>query len=296
MPKSLLPETPEAFSLFGEPLNQQPPRPEVVEVQKALYDKALKGWEKKPDDADAIIWLGRRTAYLGRIRDAAAIFSMGVEKHPEDPRMYRHRGHRFISLRLFDQAIEDLEKAGELIEGAEDEIEPDGILNERGVPVSSLHFNVWYHLALAYYLVGDYESALSCYDECLEVSEIPDKLVATTHWTYMTLRLLDRKDEAEELLTSITEEMDIIENQHYHRLLLMYKGIVSAEDVMDEARRQGPLAVATVGYGVGNWYLYNGREEKAVEIYNEILDTGGWAGFGYIAAEADLKWLSLPKD
>jgi len=62
MPKSLLPETPEAFSLFGEPLNQQPPRPEVVEVQKALYDKALKGWEKKPDDADAIIWLGSRTA------------------------------------------------------------------------------------------------------------------------------------------------------------------------------------------------------------------------------------------
>jgi tetratricopeptide (TPR) repeat protein len=267
-----------------------------VEAQKALYDKALKGWEKKPDDADAIIWLGRRTAYLGRIRDAAAIFSMGVERHPEDPRMYRHRGHRFISLRLFDQAIEDLEKAGELIEGTKDEIEPDGIPNERGVPVSSLHFNVWYHLALAYYLVGDYESALSCYDECLEVSEIPDKLVATTHWTYMTLRLLERKDEAEELLTPITEEMDIIENQHYHKLLLMYKGIVSVDDVMDEARRQGPLAVATVGYGVGNWYLYNGREEKAVEIYNEILDTGGWVGFGYIAAEADLKWLSLPKD
>jgi tetratricopeptide (TPR) repeat protein len=296
MPKPILPETPEAFSLFGEPLNQQPPRPEVVEKQKALYDKALKAWEKKPDDADAIIWLGRRTAYLGRMRDAAAIFSMGVERHPEDPRMYRHRGHRFISLRLFDQAIEDLEKAGELIEGTKDEIEPDGTPNERNIPVSSLHFNVWYHLALAYYLVGDYESALSCYNECLEVSEIPDKLVATTHWTYMTLRLLDRKDEAEELLTPITEEMDIIENQYYHKLLLMYKGILSAETVMDEARSQGPVAVATVGYGVGNWYLYNGREEKAVEIYNEILDTGGWAGFGYIAAEADLKWLSLPKD
>jgi tetratricopeptide (TPR) repeat protein len=296
MPKQLLPETPEAFSLFGEPLNQQPPRPEVVEAQKTLYEKALKEWEKKTDDANAIIWLGRRTAYLGRIRDAAAIFSMGVEKYPEDPRMYRHRGHRFISLRLFDQAIEDLEKAGELIEGREDEVEPDGIPNDRNIPVSSLQFNIWYHLGLAYYLVGDYESALSCYKECLEVSEIPDKLVATTHWMYMTLRLLDRKDEADELLIHITEEMDIIENQHYHRLLLMYKGIVSVDDVMDEARKQGSLAVATVGYGVGNWYLYNEREEKAVEIYNEILDTGGWAGFGYIAAEADLKWLSLPKD
>lgn len=289
-----LPETPEAFSLFGEPLNQQPPRPEVVEKQKAFYDKALLDWEKKPEDADAIIWLGRRTAYLGRIREAAAIFSQGIEAHPNDPRMHRHRGHRFISLRLFDQAIDDLERAAELIEGTADEIEPDGIPNERNQPVSSLHFNVWYHLGLAYYLVGDYESALSCYEECLKVSEIPDKLVATTHWTYMTLRLLERSDEAEKLLTPINEEMDIVENQHYHRLLLMYKGLLNPDGVMEEARAQGPLAVATVGYGVGNWYLYNDSVEKAVEMYNEILDTGGWAGFGYIAAEADLKWLSLP--
>jgi tetratricopeptide (TPR) repeat protein len=210
--------------------------------------------------------------------------------------MYRHRGHRFISLRLFDQAIDDLEAAGELIEGTLDEVEPDGIPNERNTPVSSLHFNIWYHLGLAYYLVGDYESALSCYEECLKVSDIPDKLVATTQWTYMTLRLLERKEEAEGLLAPITESMDIIENQHYHRLLLMYKGIVTPDQVMDEARELGPLAVATVGYGVGNWYLYNEREEKAVEVYNEILDTGGWSGFGYIAAEADLKWLSLPQE
>ncbi len=296
MPKPSLPETPEAFSLFGDPLRQQPPRPEVVEKQKALYEKALKDWEKTPNDPDAIIWLGRRTAYLGRIREAAAIFSRGIELHPNDPRMYRHRGHRFLSMRLFDQAIDDLEKAAELIEGTEDEIEPDGMPNERGIPVSSLHFNVWYHLALAYYLIGDYESALSCYEECLKVSEIPDKFVATAHWTYMTLRLLERKDEADELVAPVTEEMDIIENQHYHRLLLMYKGVATPEQVMKEARKQGALAVATVGYGVGNWYLYNAREEKATEIYNEILDTGGWAGFGYIAAEADLKWLSLPQD
>jgi tetratricopeptide (TPR) repeat protein len=210
--------------------------------------------------------------------------------------MYRHRGHRFLSLRLFDQAIDDLEKAAELIEGKPDEVEPDGIPNERGIPVSSLQFNIWYHLGLAYYLIGDYESALSCYEDCLKVSEIPDKLVATAHWTYMTLRLLERKDEAEELVAPITEDMDIIENQHYHRLLLMYKGETTPDEVMKEARKQGTLAVATVGYGVGNWYLYNEREEMAVEVYNEILDTRGWSGFGYIAAEADLKWLSLPKE
>lgn len=296
MAKPKLPEAPEAFSLFGDPLLPQPLRPEVVEEQKALYEAALGDWTKDPDDADATIWLGRRTAYLGRVREAAAIFSEGIAKHPDDPRMYRHRGHRFITMRLYDNAIDDLERAAELIEGKPDEVEPDGIPNERNIPVSSLQFNVWYHLGLAYYLIGDYESALECYRECLAVSEIDDKLVATTHWTYMTLRLLDMDESAEELLAPITEEMDVIENQHYHRLLLMYKGLVKPEALMKEARKQGPLAVATVGYGVANWHLHNGNEEKATDVYNEILDTGGWAGFGYIAAESDLKWLSLPQD
>ncbi len=296
MVKPKPPEAPEAFSLFGDPLFPQPLRPEIVERQKEQYDAALSDWMKNPDDADAIIWLGRRTAYLGRIREAAAIFSEGITKHPDDPRMYRHRGHRFITMRLYDNAIDDLEKAAELIEGKPDEVEPDGIPNERNIPVSSLQFNIWYHLGLAYYLIGDYESALECYRECLAVSEIDDKLVAAANWTYMTLRILEMGEEAEELLGPITEKMDIIENQHYHRLLLMYKGLIKPEAVMREARKEGPLAVATVGYGVGNWYLYNGKEEKATDIYNEILDIGGWTGFGYIAAEADLKWLSLPQD
>jgi len=295
-PRPKLPETPEAFSSFGEPLSRQPLRPEVLKQQESLYEEALGEWEARPDDADAIIWLGRRTAYLGRLRDACAIFSMGIERHPTDPRMLRHRGHRFISLRLFDQAIDDLERAAELVEGQPDEVEPDGLPNERNIPVSSLQFNIWYHLALAYYLVGDYESALECYKECMKVSDIPDKLVATTHWMYMTLRLLGREEEAEDLLVPIKEDMDIIENQFYHRCLLMYKGLVEPGILMDEARAMGPLAVATVGYGVGNWYKYNGSEETATEIFNEILDTGGWAGFGYIAAEADLRWMSLPQD
>ena len=112
----------------------------------------------------------------------------------------------------------------------------------------------------------------------------------------MTLRTLDREEEAKEILDAITEDMDVIENQHYYQLLLMYKGLLTPEDLITKARAQGPLAIATVGYGVGNWYMNNGEDDKAKEIYEEILKTGGWAGFGYIAAEADLKWLSISED
>ena len=288
MPTPKLPDEPETFSLFGKPLFKTPLRPETMETQRKLYEEALANWEKDPDDADNIIWLGRRTAYIGNFRESIAIYSMGIKKHPDDPRMYRHRGHRFITLRFFDQAINDFEKAAELIEGKPDEIEPDGLPNERGVPVSSLHFNIWYHLGLAYYLKADFEKALHAYEMCMKVSEIDDKVIATAHWYYMTLRRLGRKEEADKILDVIHADMDIIENIHYFKCLMMYKGENTPEALMQEARDMGDLGLVTIGYGVANWYHYSGEVEKAEKILNEIVSVEGWAGFGYIAAEADL--------
>jgi tetratricopeptide (TPR) repeat protein len=293
MPTIELPGEPETFSLMGKPLFKTPLRTDILEAQQKLYDEALKNYEKDPDDPDNIIWLGRRTAYIGDFRKSIAIYSVGIEKHPEDPRMYRHRGHRFITLRFFDQAINDFEKAAELIKGKPDEIEPDGIPNDRGVPVSSLHFNIWYHLALAYYLKVDFEKALHAYEMCMKVSEIDDKLIATAHWYYMTLRRLGRKADADKVLERITEDMDVIENYHYHKCLMMYKGKNTPEKLMEEAYELGDLGLVTIGYGVANWYQYNGDLEKAGKILGDIVSVVGWAGFGYIAAEADLHHLGL---
>ncbi|MFW6109011.1 MAG: tetratricopeptide repeat protein [archaeon] len=293
MPTIKLPKEPETFSLFGDPLYKTPLRPEIMDKQKKLYDEALKNWEEDPDNADNIIWLGRRTAYLGRFRESIAIYSVGMEKHPDDPRMYRHRGHRFISLRFFEQAIDDLEKATELIEGKPDEVEPDGIPNEKGVPVSSLHFNIWYHLGLAYYLKGEFKKAIQAYEKCMQVSEIDDKVIATAHWQYMTLRRLSIEKEAEKVLEKIKAEMDVIENFHYYKCLLMYKGVMSAENLLKEARDLGDLGMVTIGYGVANWHNYNDNTDKAVEILREIISVEGWAGFGYIAAESDLYNMGL---
>ena len=48
------------------------------------------------------------------------------------------------------------------------------------------------------------------------------------------------------------------------------------------------LDLATQGYGVGNWYLYNGEEDEARRIFEHVLSGDYWAAFGYIAAEAEL--------
>ncbi|MGH7595148.1 MAG: tetratricopeptide repeat protein, partial [bacterium] len=52
------------------------------------------------------------------------------------------------------------------------------------------------------------------------------------------------------------------------------------------------LDIATQGYGVGNWYFYNGQAEKAREIFEKVIKGKYWAAFGYIAAEAELRRMS----
>ena len=275
---------PEATSLSGKPLFPPSPIPNQAKLEQDLKEAQSVA---NATTADAMIWIGRRLGYLWRYQDAIAQFSQGVERYPNDPRFYRHRGHRHITVRQFDKAVADFEKAVSLIKGKPDEIEPDGAPNPTGVPRSTLQFNIWYHLGLAYYLQGNYQKAYDAYVECMNVSKNDDSIVATADWTWMTLMRLGRKAEAAKVLERITPKMDILENASYHRRLLMYKGIEKPEALLDTAKADD-TTIATQGYGVGNWYLYGGQPQKAREIFDKVVAGSGWAAFGFIAAEAEL--------
>jgi tetratricopeptide (TPR) repeat protein len=280
-------DAPEATSLSGEPLFA----PDIADERRARLeadvDAARAEYERNPNDADAIIWLGRRVAYLGRYREAIETFGRGVELHPDDARMYRHRGHRYITVRDFDAAIRDLERAAELIRGTPDEVEPDGAPNRFNIPVSTLHSNIWYHLALAHYLKHDFERALPAWREAMKVSDNDDMVVATSDWLYMTLRRLGRDDEARAVLAPIHADMRILENDAYHQRLLMYKGEKSPDDLM-QTDTGDAVQLATYGYGVANWYFYNGQRDRAGELFRRITDGANWAAFGFIAAEVEI--------
>lgn len=283
----------EALSLFGEPLAAPPLPPDVQAEREAKLAAARAEAEAHPDDVDALIWLGRRTAYLGRYREAIDIYTRALAAHPDDPRLLRHRGHRYLTVRRFDLAVADLERAAKQVAGQPDEVEPDGLPNARNIPVSTLQTNIWYHLGLAHYLLGgpgDMESALRAFQESLQVSTNADMQVSTIHWLYMTLRRLGRVAEAEALLEPIRPDMDVIENRAYHLLTLMYKEEIPPESI--PGLSDGGLDAPTLGYGLGDWYLYNGRRDDAVKAFREILTwKDQWSAFGYIAAEADLKRL-----
>jgi tetratricopeptide (TPR) repeat protein len=286
----------DAATLQDKPLSPfiDRPAPPVSAEAAGQMDRqiteARANYAARPNDPDTIIWLGRRLAYPGRFREAIDIFSEGIRKFPQDARFYRHRGHRYITVRRFDLAIKDFQKAASLIKGRPDEVEPDGQPNARNIPTSTLQFNIWYHLGLAQYLSGQYRPALASYRECLKVSKNPDALVATSHWLYMTLRRLNRNREAAQVVKPIRPDLEIIENEGYRLLVLMYQGVMPVESLLQQTLKQeGSPGSYSVLYGIGSWYLYNGQREKARAIFKRMLAGNQWTSFGYIAAEADMK-------
>lgn len=253
---------------------------------------AHKNFEAAPSEEN-FIWLGRRQAYLYRYNDAIKTFTEGLEKYPNSYKLFRHRGHRYITIRQFDKAIADLQMAASLMPRQPLEIEPDGQPNTLNQPLSNTQFNVWYHLGLAHYLKGDFESAEKAYLQCLDVSDNDDLITATADWLYMTYRKMGKKEEAAKVLELIKEGMNIVENDSYYLRLQMYKGLIPPDDLLkvSNSNEDVDLALATQGYGVGNWYLCEGDTTRATEIFKQVTTGKHFAAFGFIAAEADLQRL-----
>ena len=277
----------EAMSKLDEPFYAVELAPDIRAQREADLAAAQSAWQADPSE-DNIIWLGRRYAYLGQYRQAIAVFSQGLDIYPTSARLLRHRGHRYITTRQNDRALDDLRRAATLIADAPDEVEPDGQPNARSQPRSTLNANVFYHLGLAHYIEGRFNLAAEAYDRCLEYCTNDDMLVATLHWYFMTLRRLGRDAEAEALLTQVSDVMDIVENHAYHKLLQMYQGRQTPDELLDAVDAES-LDAATIGYGVGNWLYCEGELDRSAAVMRDVISKGNnWPSFGFIAAEADL--------
>ncbi len=289
-----LPAGTEAVSLFNEPFSA-PVLPAATKAPlEANLAAAVAVARANPDSVLAQIWVGRRLGYLGRFQEAIATFSEALEKFPDEPRLLRFRGHRYISVRNFDGAVKDLERARSLVRGQLDAVEPDGAPNPRGIPTSTLHSNIRYHLFLAYYLLGDFRRAALIQREDLDAAPNVDTRVATGYWYVMTLRRLGREAEAQRMLDGITGDMPVIENQSYHRLLLLYKGALPVDSLVPRAPDPAnALDEATYNNGIGAWHLLGGRRDAAIAAWRRARSAGPWAAFGTIAAEAELKRLGV---
>jgi len=248
-------------------------------------EKADLALSKGPASAELLLAAARARDTILRFSESIPLYTRGMDDYPGDVRFPRFRGHRFISTRKFDSAIADLKKAIEL------------------APAS---FDVSYHLALAYFLRGDYNHAAREYQRCLSMAALPkpqfmkgmpidwrpchgmddDTRVAVTEWAWRALRRAAKPDEAAKLLAAIHPQIAVKENMSYHRTLLLYKGLRTEEETL--APPLDGNAAPTIGYGVGLWHWLDGRKAQACQAWEVVVSGDNWAAFGFIAAESEL--------
>ena len=264
----------------------------ISDNAKSIYEsklvEAIINFEKNPN-SDNLIWLGRREAYLGNYERAIDIYSRAIDQYPKDARFYRHRGHRFISTRCFELAIKDFKKAVGLTRYKDNEIEPDGLPNALGIPTSTLQGNIYYHLGLTYYIQKKYHKARYAYEKCLKLAENNDSYIAAANWLYVIYRHLGQDRRASKLLSTINDDMNLIENHSYHTILKLHQGKLDPVDLENEIMNGQSLANTTLAFGLGNYYLINDNEQKAQSLFDMITKGNQWSAFGYIVAESRLK-------
>lgn len=274
----------EGVSLLERELVSRPDQEGAIAAADAALSQA-------PDDVDRIIAAGIARAGRWQYSGAIQLYDRGIALEPDNPWLYRHRGHRFVSLRRFPEAVRDLEHAAAL---------------------DSLSFDILYHLGLAHYLEGNFDEAIQVYRQCVGYGEDPamleleasgalgpdyrscmqaaledDTRVAIADWLYRSLRRSGRDAEAEALLDEIHEDMEVEANTSYHQALLFYKGLRTEEEILPREELTGNQ-LQTMGYGVANWHLVEGDTARAVALLEEILEGEEWPAFGMIAAEVDL--------
>ncbi|MEC8253406.1 MAG: hypothetical protein VX044_09345 [Planctomycetota bacterium] len=279
-----LPPGAEAFSLSGRPLVPPAPSSQVSADREAKLAAAREQLARSPASRDAWIWVGRRLGYLGRYRDAIDVYSEALKRWPGDPFLLRHRGHRHLSVRAFGRAVDDLAAAAAACRQVPDEVEPDGLPVPGRPPHSSLHFNVFYHLALAYFVRGEMELAVSGWLHCLACSDDDESRVAATHWLWCARMRAGDVAGARATVQGITADMDVVENTAYHQLCLLYKGERTRAQLTAGEGSSG----AAMRFGLAHHALVTGDRAEGAAALRKLAVDPGWAAFGVIAAEAEV--------
>jgi tetratricopeptide (TPR) repeat protein len=217
-----------------------------------------------PQNVERIIQMGIAQSAIRRYREAIATFTRGIAIAPNNGVLYRWRGHRYLSTRQFDLARADL---------------------EHGLALDSTLYGCWYHLGIVRYVTGDYAGAADAFAHARPLAPEPGERAGSFDWSWMSLSRAGRAAEAAELLLHLPDSLPP-ENAYTKRLQL-YRGLADAEHLITAADSTD-IAVATLSYGIGNWYLVTGDTTRARPWFERSVRSGGWPAFAFIASEAEL--------
>lgn len=280
---STSPNEPEAISFSGKPLFSKAVEPVALAKSDSSIN-AIRGNENLTEDD--FVEIGKHYVATNRYKLAIANYSEGLVKFPDSYKLLRNRGHRYITLRKLNEAIRDLEKAAELIPAVGEEME----YGLDGKPTATVRHQIYYHIGVYHFLKKDYIKAAAAFEKALAAADNSKNAVGASDWLYNCYMRIGRKDKADELLKPITPDYVEDKDQAYFRRVLFYKGLIGANELIDITMPPEKMSIQDVTklYGLANWYKYQGNSEKSKELYNLVLQSDGWPGFAYAAAEKEL--------
>ena len=217
-----------------------------------------------PRNVDLILQLGLAQMGAQQYREAIATLSRGIAIAPDNPMLYRWRGHRYLSVRELDRAMADF---------------------TRGYGLDSLNYGILYHLGIVRFARGDFNAAADAFRRAQPLAPNAGELAGSTDWRWMALMRAGRSVEARAMLASRPDSLPV--DNAYARRLRLYRGEIGPEQVFTPADT-ADVQVATLSYGLGNWYLVRGDTARAREQFERSVGSGGWAGFGFIISEVEL--------
>lgn len=235
------------------------PDTDAVKTARAALDAS-------PRDIARLIDLGVAQSGARQFREAIATFSRGLEIEPDNALLLRWRGHRYLSVREFDRAFADL---------------------TRGSKIDPAIYGIWYHLGVVQFLRGEFADAAASFAKAQPIAPDPGELAGSTDWLWMSLSRAGRAAEAKTMLDRRPEKP--VDNA-YTRRLKLYRGEIGPEALITAADTDD-VQVATLAFGVGNWYLVRGDKAQARAWFERSIKSGGWPGFGFILSEVELQRL-----
>jgi tetratricopeptide (TPR) repeat protein/2-keto-3-deoxy-L-rhamnonate aldolase RhmA len=222
-----------------------------------------------PKNIAKIIELGVAQSGARQFREAIATFTRGLEIEPDNALLLRWRGHRYLSVREFDRAFADL---------------------SRGAKIDPTIYGNWYHLGIVQFLRGDFADAAASFAKALPIAPDPAELAGSTDWLWMSLSRAGRGAEAKAMLDRRLDTKPDFKpvTNAYTRRLQLYRGEIGPDAVVTSADTD-EVQIATLAYGLGNWYLVRGDKAQARRWFERSVQaSGGWPGFGFIVSEVEL--------
>ena len=219
----------------------------------------------EPRNVARIIQLGVAQSGARQFREAIQTFTRGLAIEPDNPMLYRWRGHRYLSVRELDRATADL---------------------NRGFQLDSTNYGILYHLGILRYARGDFAGAADAFARAQRRAPEAGELAGSTDWLWMSLMRAGRAADARAMLERRPDSLPV--TNAYSRRLKLYRGEIGPDSALTAADT-ADVQAATLSYGIGNWYLVRGDTARARQWFDRSIRSGGWPAFGFIISEIELR-------